>query len=438
MEVRKQGIDPAERETRRYEERRAPAQRAATSNRLEHTHGRRAHGQNTACAGDPTPGTCVDLVPLAMKHVLLQARGRHRRERIEAHVQRHTDGLDVSERVGCEVQPRGRGGDRAQLPCIHSLVPVGILQRLADIRRKRGFAIRLAVKSDEPPPAAKRLDKLNRSEPLPSTQSARGASERFPHALARDSFKEQYLHGSAGGATESKPRRHYSAVVDHDELIAEEIWEIRKERVLDGGRGSPVHQQPRRIARLDRSLGDQRSRQLVVELSGVHPARRVASRPMDSLALERARQRIAGAVAGRPEPAALEAALQRSRSQIEALAVAAAELETSIPVQVGNAVRDGIRAEVLPVARHIAEIRGLLNQAIRRLERLEGDLLAERHARVDDLALLVDLVSSGWKGVDTRLERLERAQAEAVGSLTHVEALVMNGVHERVAHAAAA
>jgi hypothetical protein len=63
---------------------------------------------------------------------------------------------------------------------------------------------------------------------------------------------------------------------------------------------------------------------------------------------------------------------------------------------------------VLPVARHIAEIRGLLNGAIRRLERIEGDLAAERHARVDDLALLVDLVSSGWRGVAARLERLER------------------------------
>ena len=48
------------------------------------------------------------------------------------------------------------------------------------------------------------------------------------------------------------------------------------------------------------------------------------------------------------------------------------------------------------------------NQAIRRLERLEGDLLAERHARIDDLALLVDLVSSGWKGVSERLERVEQ------------------------------
>jgi hypothetical protein len=130
---------------------------------------------------------------------------------------------------------------------------------------------------------------------------------------------------------------------------------------------------------------------------------------MDEIALERAKQRIADAAAGRAEPAVLEAALERSRAQVEALAATAAGLEASIPAQVTTAVRDGLRTEVLPVARHIAEIRGLLNQAIRRLERLEGELLAERHARVDDLALLVDLVSSGWRGVDARLQRLEQA-----------------------------
>jgi hypothetical protein len=133
---------------------------------------------------------------------------------------------------------------------------------------------------------------------------------------------------------------------------------------------------------------------------------------MDEAVLERAKQRIADAAAGRPEPAVLEAALERSREQIEALAAAAAELEASIPEHVSVAVKDGLRSEVLPVARHIAEIRGLLNQAIRRLERLEGDLLAERHARVDDLALLVDLVSSGWRGVDARIQRLEELHAE--------------------------
>jgi hypothetical protein len=107
---------------------------------------------------------------------------------------------------------------------------------------------------------------------------------------------------------------------------------------------------------------------------------------------------------------------------------------------VGAAVRDGVRLEVLPVARHIAEIRGLLNQAIRRLERLEGELLAERHARVDDLALLVDLVSSGWRGVDARLARLEASRDDAMD--TRVEPLAPDasdlGHAASLEHAAAA
>lgn len=130
---------------------------------------------------------------------------------------------------------------------------------------------------------------------------------------------------------------------------------------------------------------------------------------MDDEVLARARKRIADARAGRFETVRLEAALERSRHQVEALAAAAAELETSLPDRVGTAVQEGLRREVLPVGRNLAEIRGLLNQALRRLERLEQELLAERNARVDDLALLVDLVSSGWNGVDERLQRLEQA-----------------------------
>jgi hypothetical protein len=109
------------------------------------------------------------------------------------------------------------------------------------------------------------------------------------------------------------------------------------------------------------------------------------------------------------QPAVLEASLERSRAQVESLAAAAAELEASLPGRISEAVHEGIRAEVLPVARNLAEIRGLLNQVIRRLERLEGEVLAERHARIDDLTLLVELISSGWEGVDERLGRLETA-----------------------------
>lgn len=159
---------------------------------------------------------------------------------------------------------------------------------------------------------------------------------------------------------------------------------------------------------------------------------------MDHLALERAKQRIADAASGRPEPAVLEAALERSREQIESLAATAAGLEASIPAEVGAAVREGLRSEVLPVARHIAEIRGLLNHAIRRLERLEGDLLAERHARVDDLALLVDLVSSGWRGVDVRLERLEQGQSSVAAMVEELPPRTRTDDASALTHAAAA
>jgi hypothetical protein len=140
---------------------------------------------------------------------------------------------------------------------------------------------------------------------------------------------------------------------------------------------------------------------------------------MDPGAVERAMERLATAAEGRTQPADVDAALERARAQIEALAQAAAELETSLPTRVGDAVRDGVRAEALPVARQMAEVRGLLNNVVGRLERLEGDLLAERHARVDDLAVLVDLVTSGWKGVDRRLERIEQALTSSDGAVVY-------------------
>jgi hypothetical protein len=120
---------------------------------------------------------------------------------------------------------------------------------------------------------------------------------------------------------------------------------------------------------------------------------------MDDGAMERAQERVEQ----RADGAALDALLVRAREQVEALAAATAALEESLP----GRVQDAVRAEAQPVGRNLAEIRGLMNQLLRRLSALEGDLLTERSARVDDLALLVDLVSSGWKGVDARLGRIE-------------------------------
>ena len=120
-------------------------------------------------------------------------------------------------------------------------------------------------------------------------------------------------------------------------------------------------------------------------------------------AIEKARERLREAAEGRPDAAAVDAVLERARVQVEELAQTAAQLEATIPAQVEHALSDGLAEQVRPVGRNLAEIRGLMNQVIRRLERVEGDLLAERHARVDDLALLVDLVSSGWRSVERKL-----------------------------------
>ena len=124
---------------------------------------------------------------------------------------------------------------------------------------------------------------------------------------------------------------------------------------------------------------------------------------MEDGAIERAKERVEQ----RADATALDTLFTRAREQVEALAAAASALEETLPARVGDAVRD----EAQPVARNLAEVRGLMNQVIRRLEGLEGDLLSERHARVDDLTVLVDLVSSGWRGVDARLARMETVLA---------------------------
>jgi len=130
---------------------------------------------------------------------------------------------------------------------------------------------------------------------------------------------------------------------------------------------------------------------------------------MDEDAFERARRRIAEARAARYRDPALEAALEKAREALEALAQSGAELESSLPERLDSALRAGMRDEVAPVARNLAEVRGLAGQTIRRLERLQTDLDTERRARIEDLALLVDLVTSGWGAVERRLDRLERS-----------------------------
>ena len=142
---------------------------------------------------------------------------------------------------------------------------------------------------------------------------------------------------------------------------------------------------------------------------------------MEEDALERAKRHIEEARAGRGT-SRLEAALERARAEVETLVAVTAEFESGLPQRVTDAVQEGLSREVAVVGRNLAEIRGLLNNVVRRLERLEQEVLAERNARIDDLALLVELVSSGWKSVDARLELIEPLRRTPVVPLAADEA----------------
>jgi hypothetical protein len=137
---------------------------------------------------------------------------------------------------------------------------------------------------------------------------------------------------------------------------------------------------------------------------------------MDEDAIARAKQRLEQT----SDPATFDAALERARAAVEALAATTAQLEAGIP----DAIEEGIRHHFRPSARHLAEVRGLMNQVIRRLERIEGDISAERHARIDDLALLVDLIAAGWHSVDSGVRSVDDRIAQLEERLQREGAVV--------------
>ena len=263
---------------------------------------------------------------------------------------------------------------------------------------------RLAVESQPPAALAEVLEQLHRAVAPPRAQPARRPGEPLPDAVLA-ALEQQHL---SLRLRDRDARGHHARVVDDDELVAQLLRELAEAPVPDLPVRPVEHEQPGLVAPLERPLRDQLGRQLVVQLRGLHPTARLVLRPMDQDAIERARQRLAEAAEGRTDASDVEAALERARKGLEDLAAAAGELEATLPAKVGEAVKEGVASEARPVGRQLAEVRGLMNQLLRRLERLEGDVLAERHARVDDLGLLVDLLTSGWKGVDERLARLEQ------------------------------
>jgi hypothetical protein len=88
--------------------------------------------------------------------------------------------------------------------------------------------------------------------------------------------------------------------------------------------------------------------------------------------------------------------------------------------EIREALRDGLREEAMPIGRRLAEVKGLSNNAIRRLAGIEAAIEAERNARLDDVTLLIDLLTEGWRAMNTRLERIEAALAAQPSNVVHL------------------
>jgi flagellin-specific chaperone FliS len=85
----------------------------------------------------------------------------------------------------------------------------------------------------------------------------------------------------------------------------------------------------------------------------------------------------------------------------------AAELKTRLPQDLGSILYEALRVEVQPVSRHIAELDALYELISARLEDMRLEIARERNERLEDVALLSELVSEGWRSADRRLARLE-------------------------------
>jgi hypothetical protein len=118
------------------------------------------------------------------------------------------------------------------------------------------------------------------------------------------------------------------------------------------------------------------------------------------------------------------------RQLLESFAQTAAELELRLPEGVGSVVYEALRVEVRPVAQHVSQIEGLVEHLVSRLAHLDEGVDAERRERLDDVALLTELMTAGWRSVDARLARIEHI----LGRMEEADANGSGPQHIRVLH----
>jgi len=144
---------------------------------------------------------------------------------------------------------------------------------------------------------------------------------------------------------------------------------------------------------------------------------------------------VSQAAEGRPAMPDLRTILARAESHVEQLRSTAATLERRLPADVERAVERAMAQH--GDERQLTELRHAMAALSRQIEQVNRDLLAERLGRVEDLELVVDLVSTGMAelrrdtatlaalvdrvggGVDTVLEKLDQPLQVTVERPSH-------------------
>jgi hypothetical protein len=114
----------------------------------------------------------------------------------------------------------------------------------------------------------------------------------------------------------------------------------------------------------------------------------------------------------RPATPDLRTILARAETHVDELRTTAAALEENLPAKVERAVERAMSEH--SDARRADELRELLRGLSRQVEQVNLDLLAERLGRVEDLELVVDLISTGMAALRQDVATLA-AMVEQVG-----------------------
>jgi hypothetical protein len=121
---------------------------------------------------------------------------------------------------------------------------------------------------------------------------------------------------------------------------------------------------------------------------------------------------------GGSEPAGpdLRTLLVRSEQHVDELRRSASELAAILPTRVEAAVARALGEDEGGLGRRLDEVLAQSGRVTAAVERVERDLLAERMARVEDLEVLVELISGGLGALraDLRTVRGELAALQAV------------------------